>query len=323
MIVHILLFIAGLAALYFGADRLVSGAAGIATRFGIPALVVGLTVVAFGTSTPELVVSITATVKGKGDIALGNIIGSNIFNIALILGLAAVIRPLHIHLRSITSEIPIMILAALLMLILSIDNLINRLDGLLFLAGIVAFVFFSYRNERRESSLISEKEVREFTKTASKNTSALFLTVSIVLGLTGLTLGAELLVRSSVAFAVFFGFSEKFIGLTIVAFGTSLPEFATSIIAAIRAEADISVGNIIGSNIFNILAILGLASLVQPISLGGGLVASGYIWDYLLMILLSCLLWLFMKTGMKITRIEGVCLIIVFFAYITWLMYSG
>jgi cation:H+ antiporter len=323
MIVQFLLFIAGLAALYFGADRLVTGAAGIATRIGIPALVVGLTVVAFGTSTPELVVTITAAAKDKGDIALGNIIGSNIFNIALILGFAAVIRPLHIHLRSITSEIPIMIITALLMLILSIDSVINRIDGLLLFAGIVLFVFFSYRSERPESSLISEKEVLEFTKPAPKKTSALFLTFSIVIGLAGLTLGAELLVRSSVAFAVFFGLSEKFIGLTIVAFGTSLPELATSVIAAIRAETDISVGNIIGSNIFNILAIVGLASLVQPISLGGGLLASGYIWDYLLMILLSCLLWIFMKTGMKITRIEGICLVLVFFAYITWLIYTG
>lgn len=321
MIVNVVLFILGLIALYFGASWLVSGASGIASRYGIPPLVIGLTIVAFGTSFPELLVSVTAAIKGMSDIAIGNVIGSNILNIALILGLSAIITPLRIQLRSIIAESPIMIGSAVLLLVLSLDNVINRIDGALLFTGLIAFVLFSYRFEKYESDRIPDTEKDKYIKSVKTGKSIGIMISLIVVGLVGLTVGAQILVGASVVIAKYFGLSEKFIGLTIVAFGTSLPELATSLIAAIRKEIGISVGNIIGSNIFNILAILGLSSMINPIPIAKGLIDSGFIWDYGLMIALSIFLWFCMKTGMKVTRAEGILFLIIFTAYIGWLLY--
>ncbi len=321
MIVNVVLFVLGLTALYFGASWLVSGASGIASRYGIPPLVIGLTIVAFGTSFPELLVSVTAAIKGMSDIAIGNVIGSNILNIALILGLSAIITPLRIQLRSIIAESPIMIGSAVLLLILSLDNVINRIDGALLFTGLIAFVLFSYRFEKYESDRIPGTEKDKYIKSVKTDKSIVILISLIVVGLVGLTVGAQILVGASVIIAKYFGLSEKFIGLTIVAFGTSLPELATSFIAAIRKEVGISVGNIIGSNIFNILAILGLSSMINPIPIANGLIDSGFIWDYGLMIALSIFLWFCMKTGMKVTRAEGILFLFIFTAYIGWLLY--
>lgn len=321
MIVNVVLFILGLIALYFGASWLVSGASGIASRYGIPPLVIGLTIVAFGTSFPELLVSVIAAIKGMSDIAIGNVIGSNILNIALILGLSAIITPLRIQLRSIIAESPIMIGSAVLLLVLSLDNVINRIDGALLFTGLIAFVLFSYRFEKYESDRIPDTEKDKYIKSVKTGKSIGIMISLIVVGLVGLTVGAQILVGASVVIAKYFGLSEKFIGLTIVAFGTSLPELATSLIAAIRKEIGISVGNIIGSNIFNILAILGLSSMINPIPIAKGLIDSGFIWDYGLMIALSIFLWFCMKTGMKVTRAEGILFLIIFTAYIGWLLY--
>ncbi len=321
MIVNVVLFVLGLTALYFGASWLVSGASGIASLYGIPPLVIGLTIVAFGTSFPELLVSVTAAIKGMSDIAIGNVIGSNILNIALILGLSAIITPLRIQLRSIIAESPIMIGSAVLLLILSLDNVINRIDGALLFTGLIAFVLFSYRFEKYESDRIPGTEKDKYIKSVKTDKSIVILISLIVVGLVGLTVGAQILVGASVIIAKYFGLSEKFIGLTIVAFGTSLPELATSFIAAIRKEVGISVGNIIGSNIFNILAILGLSSMINPIPIANGLIDSGFIWDYGLMIALSIFLWFCMKTGMKVTRAEGILFLFIFTAYIGWLLY--
>lgn len=321
MIVNVVLFILGLIALYFGASWLVSGASGIASRYGIPPLVIGLTIVAFGTSFPELLVSVTAAIKGMSDIAIGNVIGSNILNIALILGLSAIITPLRIQLRSIIAESPIMIGSAVLLLVLSLDNVINRIDGALLFTGLIAFVLFSYRFEKYESDRIPDTEKDKYIKSVKIGKSIVIMISLIVVGLVGLTVGAQILVGASVVIAKYFGLSEKFIGLTIVAFGTSLPELATSLIAAIRKEIGISVGNIIGSNIFNILAILGLSSMINPIPIAKGLIDSGFIWDYGLMIALSIFLWFCMITGLKVTRAEGILFLIIFTAYIVWLLY--
>jgi cation:H+ antiporter len=321
MTAQVLLFIGGLTALYFGATWLVTGASEIASRFRIPSLVIGLTIVAFGTSFPELVVSVTAAVKGVSDIALGNIIGSNILNISLILGLSAIITPLRIQLRSIIAESPIMVGSAILLLALSTDNTINRIDGALLFSGMIAFTIFIYRFEKRESHRLSVSIKGQSETSSQPEKSINTLVLFILVGLVSLTIGAQFLVGASVSMAQALGLSEKFIGLTIVALGTSLPEFSTSIIAAMRKEVGISVGNIIGSNIFNIFAILGLSSLINPIPINDGLVQSGYIWDFGLMIALSIFLWICMKTGMKITRVEGVVFLIIFIAYIGWLTY--
>jgi len=321
MIVNVVLFILGLTALYFGASWLVSGASGIASRYGIPPLVIGLTIVAFGTSFPELLVSITAAIKGMSDLAIGNVVGSNILNIALILGLSAIITPLRIQLRSIIAESPIMIGSAVLLLVLSLDNVITRIDGAVLFSGLIAFVLFSYRFEKYESDRIPGTEKDKYIKSVKTDKSTGILIGLIVVGLVGLTAGAQILVEASVVIAKYFGLSEKFIGLTIIALGTSLPELSTSLIAAIRREIEISVGNIIGSNIFNILAILGLSSMINPIPIAKGLIGSGYIWDYGLMIALSIFLWFCMKTGMKVTRAEGFLFLIIFTIYIGWLLY--
>lgn len=323
MIIHTILFLIGILLLYVGADRLVSGASKIASRFGIPSLVIGLTLVAFGTSAPELVVSLTAAVNNINDIALGNIIGSNIANIALILGIAASIKPLAIHIRYISSEIPIMIATAILLLILSINGLLGRIDGLLMFACLVVFFIYSYRAEKKEGLKQTEEEQKEFIVPDDRRRSTATLFLYIIVGLIGLTLGAQFLVNSSIELAKIFGVSEKVIGLTVVAIGTSLPELATSIVAAIKGETDISVANIVGSNIFNILGILGITAIINPVIIAGGLFGSGYILDYLLMILLSAGLWIAMRTGLKITRPEGVILLIIYVTYLCWLYFSG
>lgn len=321
MIVNVVLFILGLTALYFGASWLVSGASGIASRYGIPHLVIGLTIVAFGTSFPELLVSITAAIKGMSDIAIGNVIGSNILNIALILGLSAIITPLRIQLRSTIAESPIMIGSAVLLLVLSLDNVINRIDGAVLFSGMIAFTVFSYWFEKMESARISRTNEEQFKKYSRTKKANIILVSLMLAGLVGLAIGAQLLVGASVAIARDLGLSEKFIALSIVALGTSLPELGTSLIAAIRREIEISVGNIIGSNIFNILGILGLSSMINPIPIANGLIDSGFIWDYGLMIALSIFLWFCMKTGMKVTRAEGILFLFIFTAYIGWLLY--
>jgi len=321
MPVNLFIFFAGLFLLYIGADRLVAGAVGIASRYKVPSLVIGLTVVAFGTSTPEFVVSITAAFQQINDIALGNVIGSNIVNIALIIGLAAIIKPLQIHLRSIIAETPIMIGSMILLLILSMNQSISRVDGAILITALLLFLVFSYRTERTESQQVSKQGQKEFiqVKLSSTGRSIVF----VIIGIIALTIGAHFLVNSSITIAERIGLSEKFIGLTIVAIGTSLPELATSVMAAFRGESDISVGNIIGSNIFNVLGILGVTSVLHPIAIEGGLTASGYLWDYALVIILSISVWMLMITGRTITRGEGIGLVILYITYLFWLYYRG
>jgi cation:H+ antiporter len=312
-------FAVGLAMLYFSASWLVGGAAGLARQLGIPALVIGLTIVAFGTSAPELVVSVRAAIDARSDIVLGNVVGSNIVNIALILGIAALVRPLNIRIRSIRAETPVMIGAVIALVLFSIDAGIGRIEGVLLLIALVLFIFYSYRTERSESAGLEAELREEMFRPAGTSGTVRKNTVLIMVGMVGLALGAHLFVESSVSFAHYFGVSEKFIGLTIVAAGTSLPELATSVVAAMRGEADISVGNIVGSNIFNILAILGLSAIVSPITVSGGISSAGYLWDYTFLLAVSVFVWLVMRSGMKITRTEGVLLIGSYIGYLVWL----
>lgn len=257
----LILFIVGLGLLISGAELLVRGASGLAARVGISPLVVGLTVVAFGTSSPELAVSIGSVWSGDADIALGNVIGSNIFNILFILGLAALITPLIVAQQLIRLDVPLMIGATVLLLVLAQDGIIGRLDGALLAGGVVAYTTFLIRQSRKETNAAV---LAEYDDVAPPAMAWTIQVGSLVGGLALLVLGSRWLVNGAVQLAGALGVSDVIIGLTIVAAGTSLPEVATSVLAGLRGERDIAVGNVVGSSIFNILAVLGLSSLVSP-----------------------------------------------------------
>lgn len=302
--------IGGLVLLYYGAEFLVRGGVQIAKRFQVTPLVIGLTLVAFATSAPELVVSCDAALKGMGDIALGNVIGSNICNIALILGLCAVISPLRVNESLFKLDLPLMIGSSVLFaLFCFLTGGINRIEGALFFAGIITYVTVSIRNARRSGDVVTE--VEGDGKPLSPGVSI----VLVLLGLGFLVGGARLLVNSAVWLAELFGVSQAVIGLTIVAIGTSLPELATSVIAALKGERDIAIGNVVGSNIFNILAIMGISPLLRPIE-----AADIQLIDLGMMVFCTLLLYPFLRTGFVLSRKEGVCLLTVYIGYTVWLI---
>ncbi len=313
MIISITWFICGLVILTIGAEGLVRGSSALALRLGISPLVIGLTIVAFGTSAPELAVSLDAAASGSSSISIGNVIGSNIANIALILGLAAMIQPMRVQQSLLTLQIPIMIGVSLLLWGMTLDGSIGLWDGVLLFAGIILYVLHSYRSA-------STAEVRGIAQPIPGADSSLlsktwFCLALIVAGLTALVGGGSLLVDSAVDIARFFGVSESLIGLTIVAVGTSMPELATSVVAAVRKQADIALGNIVGSNIFNILAILGIASIINPLS------STDFSRiDFALMVGIAILLLPMAWTHRRLGRLEGLFL---FVTYIGYLYYLG
>jgi len=260
------LFLLGLGALYFGADWLVAGAARLARRFGMSPLVVGLTVVAFGSSAPELLVGVVASVGDQGDVVLGNVIGSNILNVAVILGVAALVRPLRVEMRILSREVPLMVAFSLLLVAMMVDGAVDRADGFLLMLGFVAFIWFVLQASRSESPEVAAEYLEFETKRRGRPLRSRWAEVGLVLlGTVGLVIGAHLLVSSSVYFARTLGVTEVVIGITVVAIGTSLPELATCVLAAVRSESDIAMGNAVGSNIFNLLSILGVSALIRPI----------------------------------------------------------
>ena len=308
----ILYLVGGLIMLFIGAEGLIRGSSNLAIKIGITPLVVGLTVVAFGTSTPELVVSLKAALLGNSSISLGNVVGSNIANIALILGVAALIRPLDVHAKVIMREIPIMIGISILLLLLLIDGELGFFDGLVFVIGLVVYLVVNVLIARKEKNPEIDSEFSEGLK------SKLGVSVSIVLMIAGLgllILGANLFVQSAVAIAKIFNVSDAIIGLTIVAIGTSLPELITSIVAAYKKEADIAIGNVVGSNIFNILGILGITALIIPISSVG----ISYV-DLGVMLFTAIILFPLSRTGFSISRFEGALLLAGYGGYIYYLI---
>lgn len=314
------LFILGLVLLVAGAEFLVRGAARLAARLGISPLVIGLTVVAFGTSAPELAVSVQAGLAGQSDIAVGNVVGSNIVNVLLILGISALIVPLVVSQQLVRIDVPLLIGASVLFLLMSLDGHIGLFDGILLFAGIVAYILFALRQSRQESAEIEAEYAQEFgADGAGKISAALPLQIAlIVAGLAMLVLGSHWLVGGAVAFARHFGVSELIIGLTIVAVGTSLPELATSVIAALRGERDIAVGNVVGSGIFNILAIAGIAAVVTP---GGLEVAPALIrFDIPVMIAAAFACLPVFARGHLIPRWQGALFIAFYAAYATYLI---
>jgi cation:H+ antiporter len=259
-------FVIGLGGLYLGAEWLVAGAARLARHLGTSPLVVGLTVVAFGSSAPELLVGVVASVAGQSDVVLGNVVGSNILNIALILGISALVKPLRVGLRMLSREVPLMVAFTVLAVALMLDGSIGRTDAWVLLASFTGFMWFVVRAARSESAEVTAEYAEFESKRRGQATVSVWGNVGLVIvGLAGLVVGAQLLVSSSVFFARTMGVSEVVIGITVVAIGTSLPELATCVVAAMRSEPDIALGNAVGSNIFNILPILGVSALIRPI----------------------------------------------------------
>jgi cation:H+ antiporter len=326
MIWLFLLCILGFLLLYFGAEWLVKGSSGLAASLGVTPIVIGLTVVAFGTSMPELVVSLVSLVQGKSMIAIGNVVGSNICNIALILGLSALFQPLTCHYTVVKRDIPIMLGVSLLLLFLSMDSRISRLEGTVLFAGVITYTFFSYFLGKKEilnplggSLPALDAEFKEMAGASSRWKQVLMILAGILV----VVAGAKISVDAAVKIMAILGVSEKLIGLTIVAVGTSLPELATSVVAAAKKEMDISIGNIVGSNIFNILCVIGLSATIQPIPIPGGFLESGLMVDYLVMLGVSFLPWLIMRRSLKIDRKGGGFLLAVYITYVGYLIARG
>ena len=314
----VVLFVAGLGLLVLGAEWLVKGASRLAAALGISPLVIGLTVVAYGTSAPEMAVSVKSAWAGQPDLALGNVVGSNIFNVLFILGASAIITPLVVSSQLIRLDVPIMIGASLLTLLLAGDGSVGRLDGAILFALAVAYTVFQIRQSRKESAAVREEYGREFGPSRSATAANLAF---IAAGLVLLVLGSRWLVNGAVAFAQALGVSELIIGLTIVAAGTSLPEVATSILAAFRGERDIAVGNVVGSNIFNLLAVLGLSSLVAP----GGLPAPAALlrFDLPVMVAVALACLPIFASGALIARWEGALFLFYYAAYTAYLVLAA
>lgn len=321
MFLTILLLLVGLAVLILGADFLVKGAASLAKKMGISPLVIGLTVVAFGTSAPELTVNIFAAVKGTTDIAIGNIIGSNIANILLILGLAAAIMPLRVKESTTWKEIPFALLAVVLVFIFGNDalldgvsyNALTRTDGFALLSIFVIFMYYIFGLAKNDGESI---ETRGDVKAYSYGKSV----GSVIIGLVGLVFGGKLLVEQSIDLARIAGMSEALIGLTIVAVGTSLPELATSVIAAIRGHDDIAIGNVVGSNIFNVFWVLGISGVIKELPFNAAVNV-----DVMFSIFVTLLLFfaLFVGTKRKIDRWQGIVFVILYVIYLGYLFYRG
>ena len=310
------LFALGLVLLIVGAETLVRGASRMAVAVGITPLVVGLTVVAFGTSSPELAVSVQSALEGQSgaDIALGNVVGSNIFNVLFILGVSAIIAPLVVAQKLIRLDVPVMIGLSVLLLLLGLDGSLGRLEGFLLVGGIVAYTIFALIEGRAsggadETTVVPEK--------GSHVANVAF----IVIGLGMLVLGSRWLVNGAVAMAESLGVSELVIGLTIVSAGTSLPEVATSILASIRGQRDIAVGNVVGSNIFNILAVLGLSSVVAPDGVNVSRAALAFDMPVMIAAAVVCLPIFF--TGYRIGRLEGFLFLGYYVAYVAYLILAA
>lgn len=316
----VFLLIAGLVFLTVGAEILVRNASKLSATVGVSPLVIGLTVVAFGTSAPELVVSLQSAMRDQADIALGNVVGSNIFNVLLILGLSAMIVPLRVAQKLIRIDVPLMVGLSFLVLLLGLDGRIGRLDGLLLVSGLIGYTTWSIMQSRKESKSVFQEYAQELP-TGTRTTSWLTIVSQCLLVLVGLVIliiGARWFTDSAIEIARQLGVSELVIGLTIVAAGTSLPEVATSILAAVRGERDIAVGNVVGSNIFNILGVLGLAGTVSAEGVAVAQTALTFDIPVMVAVAIACLPVFF--TGHVIARWEGALFFAYFCAYSAYLI---
>lgn len=308
------MLIVGLVLLVIGADLLVKGAARLASNFGVPALVIGLTVVAFGTSAPELAVSVKAAYSGQAELAIANVVGSNIFNVLFILGVAALISPLVISHQLIRQDVPIMVGVSIVAVLMTLDGNINKLEAAILAIGLVSYTWFLFYQGKQKGVDVSDGEVEEMLKTNAPMWQNILLVVG---GLILLVMGARWLVQSAIELATAWGVNEAVIGLTIVAAGTSLPEVVTSIVATLRGQRDIAVGNVVGSNIFNILCVLGLSGLVSPTPLLAGEQMAGFDIPVMLGVAALCVPIFFI--GSVLNRIEGFMFLLLYVAYV-WVL---
>lgn len=316
MVLNIILLLVGFFALILGATKLVDAASSLAAKLGVPSIVIGLTIVAFGTSAPELVVNVFASVQGSSEMVLGNVLGSNIFNVFGILGFCAIIAPLTVKSSTTWLEIPMSLLAAICVLVLGADvfldetteNFLSRVEGIILLLFFTIFLVYNLTVAKKGNT---EEEIETY------NYSNLKAILFIIIGLAGLVIGGRLIVNSAVEIAEVIGLSERVIGLTVVSIGTSLPELATSIVAVRRKNVDIAIGNVVGSNIFNIFLILGTSVVITPFAL-----SDNALFDILVNILASVLLFIFIFTGKgrRLERWEGIILIAAYIGYLTYLL---
>jgi cation:H+ antiporter len=338
MAINIVLLVLGVIIVLKGADWLTDGAVNIATRFGVSQMVIGLTIVAMGTSMPEFCVSMVSALKGTPDLAVGNVVGSNTLNTLLIVGCSALVAPIMVKRSSVKRDIPFAVVASLLMLLFCLDGAIGRVDAAVFFAGFCLFMFVTlkYAKTTEEhaatvatmgaamataaaaSTSVSEASTSQPSAPEASVASMLKAVVMLVVGLLCLIAGSNMFVDNASFVASSLGVSDAVIGLTIVAGGTSLPELATSMVSAKKGNSDIAIGNVIGSNVFNILMIIGITGLVKPMHIAGITTL-----DLIMMLASMLLMWFFCRTTYKVKRWEGAVLTIVYLAYLTWLVMNA
>ena len=327
MLLNIVFIIVGVALVLWGADRLTGAASQLARDMRVPEIIIGLTIVAAGTSAPELFVSLTSALKGTADLAVGNVIGSNIFNVMLIVGCSAVVAPIKVSWSTVRKDIPFAVGSSLLLFMLCFDDMdsphlwgneISRSDGIILLIGFAAFMLYTFQMARKDGLLPKHEEVLgEEIEEEPRDYSHVWRHLSfIVLGLVCLIVGSNLFVDAASYIAHRFGVRQSIVGLTIVAGGTSLPELATSVVAAYKGRSALALGNVIGSNVFNILLILGATAFVHPLRIMGITIV-----DLTMMLVSVGLLWLFAYTKYSVSRREGVVMIVGFLGYMAWLLY--
>ncbi len=318
LLIDFAVLVIGFFVLIKGADILIDGASSIGKSFNIPNVVIGLTVVAFGTSLPEMVVNIYSAIQGSYDLAIGNIVGSNISNILLILGVTAVMSPLNLGHGTVWKEIPLNILAVVLLGVMVNDcmldgkifNQLSRIDGVVLISFFIIFLYYVFAASKVKGK--DTEEIDEYPLYKS--------IIFVVLGVSGLTLGGRWIVDSAISISSILGLSQGFIGLSIVALGTSLPELATSVVAALKKNSDLAVGNIVGSNIFNIFWVLGITSIINPINY-----EPSYNIDILILVLATVLFWVFMhtKNRYRLERYEGIIFLVCYVSYMGFLIWRG
>ena len=311
-----LLFLAiGLALLYVGGEALVRGAAGLALRLGLTPLAVGLTVVAFGTSCPELAVSLNAAFEDRGDVSMGNVVGSNIANVGLILAVTALIKPITVHLQLLRFDLPILAVVSLGFVATVFDGSLGRAEGAILVAVLIGYVALVLRLARKEGIAVQAEFAEEYASDVPSTGGKLWVQIPMIIaGLAMLVLGGRFFVDGAAELARSLHVPEAVIGLTVVAVGTSLPELSASIVAAAKGHPDIAVGNVVGSNLFNILSIMGFTGLIKPIEFPG---IAGV--DYAVMLMFSLVLFPLLWTGRRLNRIEGGALLAAYATYIAWL----
>ena len=298
-----------------GADLFVDGAASIARKFNIPSMVIGLTIVAMGTSAPEAAVSITSSLAGQNDMSVANVVGSNFFNILMVLGVSAIIAKLPVQKNTIKKDTPFLLIVSVLLLIFAFDKNISRIEGIIFLVIFVYFLYTTVKSAKntKESTSLSDNEIAVSDNDIPANTPMFKTIILSLIGIAGIIFGGDMVVDSATSIATMFGMSANLVGLTIVAVGTSLPEFVTSIVAIKKGETEIAIGNVIGSNVFNILLVLGLATAIFPIA-----ISTFALIDIVFMVAITILLYLFMKKDNCLVKKHGFIFIILYIAYMAY-----